>query len=72
VHREFSGVMSKPWRMVTLNVGAWITLVIVISGRSPHLGPLTVFDWTCLLVVIGCVQTITIRLQRIFASLAAN
>jgi phosphatidylglycerophosphate synthase len=72
VQREFSGVMSKPWRMVTLHVGAWITLAIVISGRSPHLGPLTVFDWTCLLVVIGCVQTITIRLQRIFASLAAN
>src|SRR6266550_9028891 len=26
VQREFSGVMSKPWRMVTLGVGAWMTL----------------------------------------------
>src|SRR3984893_14586200 len=26
VQREFSGVMSKPWRMVTLHAGAWITL----------------------------------------------
>ena len=26
VQREFSGLMGKPWRMVALHVGAWITL----------------------------------------------
>ena len=26
VHRDFGGVMSKPWRLVTLNVGTWVTL----------------------------------------------
>src|SRR5213079_1823076 len=26
VQREFSGLMSKPWRMVTLHLGAWLTL----------------------------------------------
>jgi phosphatidylglycerophosphate synthase len=25
VHREFSGIMSKPWRMVALHLGAWST-----------------------------------------------
>src|SRR5213075_3297611 len=29
VQREFSGLMSKPWRMVTLHFGAWITLGLI-------------------------------------------
>ncbi len=35
VQREFSGVMTKPWRMVTLHAGAWITLGIALVGRWP-------------------------------------
>jgi len=30
---------------------------------------LTVLDWTCLLVVVGCTQTIWIRLRRIMRAL---
>lgn len=70
VQREFSGVMSKPWRMVTLHIGAWITLTLVWwrNGRI-RVGPLSVLDWTCILVVLGCLQTIWVRLARIMRAL---
>lgn len=70
VQREFSGLMSKPWRMVTLHLGAWITLGLIWWNDSAlrWLG-LTVLDWTCLLVIVGCVQTIWIRLHRIMRAL---
>jgi phosphatidylglycerophosphate synthase len=66
VQREFSGWMSKPWRMVALHVGAWITLGLLWwgDGRLRH-GGLTVLDWTHVVIVAGCVQTIWIRLARI-------
>jgi phosphatidylglycerophosphate synthase len=71
VQREFSGWMSKPWRMVTLHLGAWITLGLLWWGdRKIHFGELTVLDWTCLLVVLGCLQTIALRLKRIMRALA--
>jgi phosphatidylglycerophosphate synthase len=70
VQREFSGLMSKPWRMVTLHVGAWITLGFIWWGDGAiGWAGLTVLDWTCLLVVIGCTQTIWIRLKRIMQAL---
>ncbi|HVX62393.1 MAG TPA: hypothetical protein VHC19_17375 [Pirellulales bacterium] len=69
VQREFSGVMTKPWRMVTLNVGAWWTLALLAAGRDWHLGPLTILDWTNIVVVAGCLQTIAVRLVRIVRSL---
>lgn len=69
VQREFSGIMTKPWRMVTLHVGAWWTLVRLALGSDLHLGPLTILDWTNIIVVAGCVQTIFVRLVRIVRSL---
>jgi len=70
VQREFSGLMSKPWRMVMLHIGAWTTFDLIHwHGGAIHLGGLTVLDWTCALVVLGCVQTITVRLRRIMAAL---
>ena len=71
VQREFSGVMSKPWRMVTLHVGAWLTLAFIWfrDGRF-QLGPLTSLDWTCIIIIVGCIQTIAVRLARILSSLA--
>lgn len=70
VQREFSGLMAKPWRMVALHVGAWITLALLWTGDGNiHLGGLTVLDWTNLLIVAGCVQTIGIRLFRILRAL---
>ena len=73
VQREFSGIMSKPWRMVTLHIGAWVTVAFIWwRGGNIVLGPFTVLDWTCLIVILGCVQTIAIRLRRIMASLVAK
>jgi len=70
VQREFSGLMSKPWRMVTLHLGAWITFGLIRWNRGDaHLGNFTVLDWTCAVVVLGCVQTIIVRLRRIMAAL---
>jgi len=70
VQREFSGLMTKPWRMVTLHVGAWITLALVWwnDGRIRY-GGLTILDWTNIVIVAGCVQTIWVRLVRILRSL---
>ncbi len=72
VGRQFGGIMAKPWRMVVLHVGAWITLGLLWSGRPIDLGPLTVLDWSNLLVIVGCVETIAVRLARILRGLAAK
>ncbi len=65
VQREFGGIMSKPWRMVTLHIGAWFTF---FWGRHLFIS-LTILDWTCFVVIAGCVQTIVVRLKRIAAAL---
>ena len=65
VQREFGGVMSKPWRMVALHIGAWFTF---FWGRNLFMS-LTILDWTCFVVIVGCVQTIVVRLKRITAAL---
>ncbi len=70
VQREFSGLMAKPWRMVALHIGAWLTLAMIWWNHGDvHWGRLTVLDWTCLVIVAGCVQTIWIRLDRIMEAL---
>lgn len=70
VQREFSGVMSKPWRMVTLHLGAWLTFGWIWWRPSALVvDNLTVLDCTCLLVVAGCLQTIAVRLKRIMTAL---
>ena len=73
VQREFSGIMSKPWRMVTLHAGAWLTLACLWWNEGAmRFARLTVLDWACLIVVAGCVQTMTIRLKRIMAALRSK
>jgi phosphatidylglycerophosphate synthase len=69
-HREFGGSMSKPWRMVSLHIGAWLTLGLLQwgDGRIRYAG-WTVLDWTNLFIVLGCVQTIWVRLARIMRAL---
>jgi phosphatidylglycerophosphate synthase len=63
VQREFSGVMAKPWRMVVLHAGAWCAFAF---GRD------ALIDWTCIVIIAGCIQTIAIRLRRILESLHAK
>lgn len=72
VQREFSGVMAKPWRMVALSIGAAITAGLMGTGKPLEYGGLTVLDWTNALIIVGCLQTIAIRLARIMRSLAAK
>lgn len=73
VQREFSGWMSKPWRMVTLHAGAWSTLACLWwNDGSIRFASLTVLDWACLIVIAGCLQTMVIRLRRIMAALRAK
>ncbi|MDQ2659042.1 MAG: CDP-alcohol phosphatidyltransferase family protein [Verrucomicrobiota bacterium] len=73
VKREFGGVMSKPWRMVLLHLGAWTTVACLWwnNGVTQFAG-LTVLDWTCVLVVAGCSQTIIVRLRRTMAALVTR
>ena len=71
VQREFSGMMSKPWRMVALHVGAWVSFVSLKMNRGSiqSIATFTILDWTCVLVIAGCLQTIVVRLKRIMAAL---
>ncbi len=62
--REFGGIMSKPWRMVALSVGAWLTFLL---QRQPE--RFSILDLTCVMIIVGCVQTIVVRLKRITAAL---
>lgn len=73
VQREFSGVMSKPWRMVVLHVGAWTTLALLWWGDGRlHYAGLTVLDWTNLTIIAGCAETAVVRLTRIVNALHAT
>ncbi|MCA9186281.1 MAG: CDP-alcohol phosphatidyltransferase family protein [Pirellulaceae bacterium] len=70
VGRQFGGLMTKPWRMVTLNVGAWATLWLLMRrGTNSTFAGLTLLDWTHIIVIIGCVQTIAVRLRSIMRQL---
>jgi phosphatidylglycerophosphate synthase len=70
VQREFSGLMAKPWRMVALHAGAWITLGLLWFGDGViRYGGLTVLDWTHLVIIAGCVQTLLVRLVHIVGAL---
>jgi phosphatidylglycerophosphate synthase len=73
VQREFSGLMSKPWRMVALHLGAWATFADLRwnSGAMQNFH-ITILDWTCLLIIAGCLQTMVVRLRRIMRALEAR
>ena len=72
VTREFGGVMSKPWRMVALHVGAWATWFLLATDRPiAWPGGPTVLDVTHLVIALGCLQTIAIRLSRTLRALGS-
>ena len=70
--REFGGIMSKPWRMVALHIGAWLTFALLFAGIPIHWQGLTVLDYTCVIIIAGCVQTAAVRLRRTFSQLAGK
>jgi phosphatidylglycerophosphate synthase len=61
--REFGGMMAKPFRMLMLHAGAWGTFLLIALDQPITLGPMTLLDWTCALIVAGCVQTCVVRLR---------
>src|SRR4029079_16776550 len=65
VQRQFGGIMSKPWRMVALSIGAWLTFFLAAQPSAAF----TLLDWTCLVIIAGCIETIVVRLKRITAAL---
>ena len=73
VHRDFSGPMSKPWRMVALHVGAWVqyTAILLNKTETPIAG-LSLLDLTCVTILAGCALTVVIRLRRILRALTAK
>jgi phosphatidylglycerophosphate synthase len=72
VQREFSGVMAKPWRMVALAIGSIITLGLLWTDRPIEWQSVTILDGTFVVIVIGCIQSIAIRLVRIMRALEAK
>lgn len=72
VGRQFGGVMAKPWRMVTLHVGAWVTLgMLWFRNGQIEYGGLTILDWTYVVIILGSIQTVLVRLKQITKNLAA-
>lgn len=69
VQREFSGLMSKPWRIVMMSIGAVVTCVLVHMDARFWWGGFTALDWSFLAILLGCVQTVVVRLQRIVRAL---
>ena len=65
VQRQFGGIMSKPWRMVALSIGAWLTFFFAAQSSAAF----TLLDWTCFVIIVGCIETIVVRLKRITAAL---
>lgn len=71
VQREFSGLMSKPWRMVLLHLGAWAQWGwMLASPEGASWRGLTALDGALIVVLAGCGQTIWVRLARISRALA--
>ena len=65
-HRDFSGPMSKPWRMVALSIGACLTM----GFSHPFVDiEITTMEFTCLFIVCGCAVTVVRRLRRIVVRL---
>ena len=59
-HRDFSGPMSKPWRMVALGIGAVATWSITRTQLS-----LDVMAPTLIVILAGCLVTFTSRCVRL-------
>lgn len=63
--REFGGVMSKPWRMVVIIVAAIVLFVDPdVDHRLFQIHLPQIFSVACILIIVGCAQTITVRLRN--------
>lgn len=68
--RQFGGLMSKPWRMAALHIGAWAEFSMQSFAGEPSLWyGLSLLDWSLIVILAGAAQTIVTRLARIMASI---
>jgi phosphatidylglycerophosphate synthase len=67
--RQFGGCMSKPWRMVVLHLGAWTAWIFLMRRWPFEMRFGTPLDWACIAIILGCIQTIWVRLRRTMALL---
>jgi phosphatidylglycerophosphate synthase len=68
--REFGGMMSKPWRMVVLHLGAWLTYGLLRWNEVDlAIGSFTALDLACAIVIVGGLQTSAQRLARTLRAL---
>jgi phosphatidylglycerophosphate synthase len=72
VQREYSGVMSKPWRIVLMSIAAVITSIQIHLDQPYWLAGWLLLDWANFAIIAGCAQTIIVRLMRIFRALDAK
>ena len=70
VQREFSGIMSKPWRIVVLSIAAVATSIQVHRDGAYWIGGWLLLDWANFAIILGCAQTVVIRLVRILRALS--
>ena len=69
-HRDFSGPMSKPWRVVALGIGAIGQYFVgPVHGPTIHGLPFSMLDGACMFVIVGGIVTIAMRLNRIVKKL---
>ncbi len=57
--------------MVVLHAGAWAVAAATIVGVDIP-GSLTLLDAACIVIIVGCVLTMAIRLNRILDALDAR
>ncbi len=50
--------------MVALHLGAWTALGLRWSGADGGLAGLTALDWTLIVILVGCAQTVALTLAR--------
>jgi phosphatidylglycerophosphate synthase len=73
--RRFEGFMSKQWRMVVVAVAAVVMWVAMRWGTpapprvAGYVSGFSVIDAACALVIVGCVQTVWVRLSHTLADL---
>jgi hypothetical protein len=57
---------------VVVTVGAVGAFFVRGPRAGGYIGRLSAIDWACAVVIVGCLQTIVVRLSKIFGELRAR
>ena len=66
-----TGVQTCALPIFQLSIGAIVTMILVLQSKAFWYRGWSVLDWTNFVILAGCVQTIIVRLARIFRALRA-